>query len=651
MSTPAQVGTAGTNAEAFAAWAPIYDQQQNPLLALEERYLSRLLPDTADRNVMDLGCGTGRWLKYFARTGAASLCGIDGSSAMLEAAAARQLANVRLLRAELPCIPVESDSIDLALASFVLSYVKELEDCATELARVLRIGGDLFISDMHPYTAGTLGWSRSFSDGGQTYGLVFENRRIADVIDIMESRGFSPVACLEPRFGASESDQFRRCGKDAAWRAVDGMPPIYLLHFRRAPSRHDEPFTFTLQGGQCALGPRELLPASVSVQEGAISSILGESRSPAYDVAQKPQDLDLRGYLVFPGLVNAHDHLEFALFPRLGTGAYGNATEWARDIHAKEAETIALHKKVPKAVRLWWGGIRNLLCGVTTVCHHNRLDPLLRSSQFPVHVVQEYGWEHSLAFGGDISAALQRTPYLEPFLVHAGEGVDADAASELHTLDTSGALEGRTVLVHGLAIDEAGVRLLNERGSAVIICPTSNYFLFHKNHSSAQLQAIDRLALGSDSPLTADGDLLDEIRFAHRVCQVPAERLYRMVSDGAARILCLRQGEGTLRVGSLADFTVIRQRPGDPLDILSTLSWRDVELVIVAGQVRLASGEILHRLPPSAARGLTALKIEDQWRWLRGPASLMLQSAESVLGIGNVRVGGLQIRGAERRIA
>jgi ubiquinone/menaquinone biosynthesis C-methylase UbiE len=472
VSTLHQVGTAETNAEAFGAWASVYEQQQNPLLSLEERYLSRLLPDTSQKDVIDVGCGTGRWLAHFSRVGVRSLCGIDSSTEMLEAAGAKHLANTCLVRAELPSIPIESNSMDLAIASFVLSYVKELENCASDLARVLRAGGDLFISDMHPNTAATLGWSRSFSTSGRTYKLAFEKRHIAEVIDIMVSQGFSLTACIEPCFGTPERDLFGTCAKDSAWRAVDGKPPIYLLHFRRLPCGSDETSTFALDGAHCALGPGERLPASLSIQGGFISSILGALPSPTYHVSNETNDFDLRGYLLLPGLVNAHDHLEFALFPRLGSGPDANATEWATEIQVNDAETIALHKKVPEEVRLWWGGIRNLLCGVTTVCHHNPLHPLLRLPQFPVHVVQEYGWEHSLAFGSDVSGALQKTSDLEPFLIHAGEGIDAIAFAELQTLDALGALESRTVLVHGLAMDKSGVTMLNERKSALVICPS-----------------------------------------------------------------------------------------------------------------------------------------------------------------------------------
>jgi hypothetical protein len=88
---------------------------------------------------------------------------------------------------------------------------------------------------MHPVTAAALGWTRSFTSAGQTYQLAVQSRPIRDVINSAELKGFRLVTCLEPQFGEPEYDLFRLGGREFAWRQSIGMPPIYLLHFRRLP--------------------------------------------------------------------------------------------------------------------------------------------------------------------------------------------------------------------------------------------------------------------------------------------------------------------------------------------------------------------------------------------------------------------------------
>lgn len=393
-----------------------------------------------------------------------------------------------------------------------------------------------------------------------------------------------------------------------------------------------------IHGGRFAVGAQSTMRGSVQIAGGRVTRILTEPSSMPTSAPGRTE-VDLSGFLVMPGLINAHDHLQFGLFPRLGNPPYQNYVEWGDDIHRTFPEVIAKYRAVPKHVRLWWGGIRNLLCGVTTVAHHDPLWPDLQREDFPVRVVQEYGWGHSVALGGDLQAAHSTTPDGRSFIVHACEGVDETARKELWDLDRLKLLDDKTVLVHGLAIDSDGVALMRDRQASLITCPSSNRFLFGRLPDISILGAIDAVALGNDSPLTAEGDLLDEIRFAISSCNIPSQMAYRMVTEAPAKILRLLNGEGSIRVFGLGDLIAVRDTGADPADRLSTLSMDDVEFVVLNGAVQLASQDIVERLPYSAQQGLEPLSLGDTVRWLRAPVQDLLRKAEDVLGKGEVKLG------------
>jgi cytosine/adenosine deaminase-related metal-dependent hydrolase len=393
-----------------------------------------------------------------------------------------------------------------------------------------------------------------------------------------------------------------------------------------------------IRGARCALGPQETVHASVEITGDRITSIV----NPPAGLSSAKSDsecIDLGGYLLLPGFVNAHDHLEFALFPRLGNPPYRNYIEWGDDIHSRFPDIIAKHRAVPKEIRLWWGGLRNLLCGVTTVSHHNPLWPELQRVDFPIRVVRDYGWGHSLALGGDLRQARAATPAGRPFIVHACEGVDDQARQELRGLDRLGVLDKNTVLVHGLAIDQDGVALIRDRQAALIVCPSSNEFLFEKSPDMSLLAKLGNIALGSDSPLTAVGDLLDEIRFAICFSGISASTAYQMVATAPAAILRLGNAEGSIKKSGLADLVAVRDTGQHFAESLETLSMNDIELVMIGGRVQLAAEAMLERLPLAAKHGLEPLSINGAIRWLRAPVKALLQKAEAVLGSGEVRLG------------
>ncbi len=310
-------------------------------------------------------------------------------------------------------------------------------------------------------------------------------------------------------------------------------------------------------------------------------------------------ELDLSGHVVMPGLINAHDHLEFNLFPQLGRGPYTNAGEWARDIYHPERSPIREQLRVPKTVRLWWGALKNLLSGVTTVCHHNPYEHEIFDADFPVRVVRRFAWAHSLEFEPDLAARFREAPASHPFLVHCAEGVDVASRREVHALDGLGALDQRTAIVHGVGIKGAGLDLMRRRGAALVWCPTSNMAMLGRTVSRAVLRSGIPMALATDSALSAPVDLLDELAVARKY--LPAARIYEMVSSGPARILRLALTNG--------DWIAMRS---EARTTVQALLEGTIALVVVAGRIRLISPDLAVQLPSPARRCLQLLHIENR---------------------------------------
>ena len=102
--------------------------------------------------VVDLGTGTGQLAEMVAPH-VAHVLAVDESTAMLKAAARRvaRFDNVDLKQATVESLPIESDSVDLALAVMVLHHVAEPERALDEVSRVLKPGGRLVVVDMMPH--------------------------------------------------------------------------------------------------------------------------------------------------------------------------------------------------------------------------------------------------------------------------------------------------------------------------------------------------------------------------------------------------------------------------------------------------------------------------------------------------------------------
>jgi len=188
--------------KAYELWAPSYPPlAHNALMRAEERAMLKWMPASLEvKSVVDIGCGSGRYLLHAQRRGA-SLLGVDLSGAMLERAARLGLP---VARADLRRLPVSSNSADVVLCALTLGHVKSLQTALSEIARVLRPrGGMALCSELHP--AGfALGWQRTFSVGEHRYAVEHATHHYADWHQGCRSAGLAIQDVIEPRLDPAD---------------------------------------------------------------------------------------------------------------------------------------------------------------------------------------------------------------------------------------------------------------------------------------------------------------------------------------------------------------------------------------------------------------------------------------------------------------
>jgi len=298
--------------------------------------------------------------------------------------------------------------------------------------------------------------------------------------------------------------------------------------------------------------------------------------------------LDFAQGHIRPGLINAHDHLHRNHYGRLGEPPYPDAYTWARDIQLRHGALIAERHALSRREALLAGAWKNLFAGVTTVVHHDRWEADF-DRDFPVRVAHIAG-EDSLGMVSDLAfpAAAPR------FCLHVAEGVSRGATSEVERLDRMGLLTSRLIAVHGVGIEGEAISRFRASGAALVWCPTSNLFLLGRTASRELLEDGLDVLLGSDSLLTGDGDLLDELHVARSLGFLSDARLADAAGVTAARRLGLPAP--SLDPGAPADIIVLTKP-------LLEARAEDVALVLVGGVPRVARLDLVPALGALGAAG------------------------------------------------
>ena len=132
----------------YAAWSQSRLGRVTEQLELQS--VLRAAGEVSGRDVLDVGCGDGRYAITLARLGA-RVVGLDPSGPALEVARGRASdagVTVALAEGDGRSIPFASETFDIVTAVTVLCFVKSPEKVFGEVERVLRPGGLLVIGEL-----------------------------------------------------------------------------------------------------------------------------------------------------------------------------------------------------------------------------------------------------------------------------------------------------------------------------------------------------------------------------------------------------------------------------------------------------------------------------------------------------------------------
>jgi ubiquinone/menaquinone biosynthesis C-methylase UbiE len=152
----------GRIADRYDAWyqAPrgaTYDR-------LEKRAIERLLPPAPDGGrLLEVGCGTGHWSRYFVSRGF-EVTGLDISQRMIAVARQKNIASATFEVADAERLPFADETFDVAAAITSLEFMGDAARAVAEMARCAKkMGGTLIVGALNRLSPYNLGKQRNAS--------------------------------------------------------------------------------------------------------------------------------------------------------------------------------------------------------------------------------------------------------------------------------------------------------------------------------------------------------------------------------------------------------------------------------------------------------------------------------------------------------
>lgn len=220
--------------EGYRLWAETYDSRPNPLVDIEEPIVRAMIDQLPPGIAVDAACGTGRQAAYLQQRGH-HVIAIDASDAMLKKARQR-VPTAEIRPGTLLELPVADAGADLAICTLALTHTNDLERPIAELARIVRPGGRVILSDAHPVAVMTGGQAFFRSADGARAFVQNHVHWPSHYLKEFRKTSLSVLDCREPEMDQVTVEKLAPMSTTRHWlrQALLGLPFALIWELERA---------------------------------------------------------------------------------------------------------------------------------------------------------------------------------------------------------------------------------------------------------------------------------------------------------------------------------------------------------------------------------------------------------------------------------
>ena len=324
------------------------------------------------------------------------------------------------------------------------------------------------------------------------------------------------------------------------------------------------------------------------------------------------------GGVIFPGLIDLHNHVTWNAFPRWSAGRTLTARyDWLSDqdyldsLANPHGDLAKVNCDLER-----YGEVKALVHGATAIagsldnpCDRGLIRNIDYDRGFAGRPPAQYR-VFPFEVGGDeessIRAALATGNVV---IIHLAEGTTESSRRELSMLRAHGFLKRGLIAIHGVALKNTGFsqdfKLLHDAGVGLVWSPRSNIELYGQtlDLKTALAEKIT-IAVSPDwSPSGSDG-MIPEMTYAWNWVKangnpITAKNLVEMATINPATLI----GDKTGRIekGSAADLLVVAPNAHtDPYETLVETRPAGVQLVVVGGKPLYGDEALVKKVNPNA---------------------------------------------------